>query len=207
MSNLNIGVLSIQGDVYENILAVKKSLQKLGYSGTVCSINHEYQLSNLDGLIIPGGESTTIAKLSMKRHLFKTLYDKINNGMPVFGICAGLILLSKYVNDKNIGKTNQIHMDLLDVEVERNYFGRQQYSFESDVEIILNNPTKIKGIFIRAPSIKKAGKNVQILSKLNGSIIAVRQNNILAASFHPELTHDTKLYEYFLSMLKKINSK
>ena len=203
MNNLNIGVLSIQGDIHENILAVKNSLQKLDYGGTVYGVNKKHQIHDLDCLLIPGGESTTISKLSMFDDLFKEIHDKINLGMPVFGICAGLILLSKHVSDKNLGKTNQINMGLLDVEVERNYFGRQQFSFEHCIEIKLHKLTKIKGVFIRAPNIKKVGTNVQILSRLNNSIVAVQQNNILATSFHPELTSDTRLYEYFFSILKK----
>jgi 5'-phosphate synthase pdxT subunit len=203
MNYFNVGVLSIQGDIAENVSAVQKSIKKLNYRGIVNEINNDKHISKLDGLIIPGGESTTIAKLSMIDKLLKKLQNKINDGMPVFGICAGLILLSKYINDKKIGPTNQLHMDLLDIEVERNYFGRQKDSFESYIEILLPKMIKTKGIFIRSPRIKKVGNGVQILSKLNNNIIAVRQNNILATSFHPELTHDTILYEYFISMIQQ----
>ncbi len=203
MNYFNVGVLSIQGDIAENVSAIQKSIKKLNYRGIVNEINNDKHISKLDGLIIPGGESTTIAKLSMIDKLLKKLQNKINDGMPVFGICAGLILLSKYINDKKIGPTNQLHMDLLDIEVERNYFGRQKDSFESYIEILLHKMIKTKGIFIRSPRIKKVGNGVQILSKLNNNIIAVRQNNILATSFHPELTHDTILYEYFISMIQQ----
>ncbi|MBP2624399.1 MAG: pyridoxal 5'-phosphate synthase glutaminase subunit PdxT [Nitrosopumilaceae archaeon] len=203
MNYFNVGVLSIQGDIAENVSAVQKSIKKLNYRGIVNEINNDKHISKLDGLIIPGGESTTIAKLSMIDKLLKKLQNKINDGMPIFGICAGLILLSKYINDKKIGPTNQLHMDLLDIEVERNYFGRQKDSFESYIEILLPKMIKTKGIFIRSPRIKKVGNGVQILSKLNNNIIAVRQNNILATSFHPELTHDTILYEYFISMIQQ----
>lgn len=203
MNYFNVGVLSIQGDIAENVSAVQKSIKKLNYRGIVNEINNDKHISKLDGLIIPGGESTTIAKLSMIDKLLKKLQNKINDGMPVFGICAGLILLSKYINDKKIGPTNQLHMDLLDIEVERNYFGRQKDSFESYIELLLPKMIKTKGIFIRSPRIKKVGNGVQILSKLNNNIIAVRQNNILATSFHPELTHDTILYEYFISMIQQ----
>lgn len=207
MNYFNVGVLSIQGDIAENVSAVQKSIKKLNYRGIVNEINNDKHISKLDGLIIPGGESTTIAKLSMIDKLLKKLQNKINDGMPVFGICAGLILLSKYINDKKIGPTNQLHMDLLDIEVERNYFGRQKDSFESYIEILLPKMIKTKGIFIRSPRIKKVGNGVQILSKLNNNIIAVRQNNILATSFHPELTHDTILYEYFISMIQQHNDQ
>lgn len=207
MNYFNVGVLSIQGDIAENVSAVQKSIKKLNYRGIVNEINNDKHISKLDGLIIPGGESTTIAKLSMIDKLLKKLQNKINDGMPVFGICAGLILLSKYINDKKIGPTNQLHMDLLDIEVERNYFGRQKDSFESYIEILLPKMIKTKGIFIRSPRIKKVGNGVQILSKLNNNIIAVRQNNILATSFHPELTHDAILYEYFISMIQQHNDQ
>ena len=206
MDHINIGILSIQGDVEENILATRYCFKKLSCVGVVNEINNDTQISKLDGLIIPGGESTTIAKLSTVYQLLKKLQNKINCGMPVFGICAGLILLSKHINDKKIGQTNQIHMDLPDVEVERNHFGRQQNSFESDIEIMLHKMIKTKGIFIRSPSITKIGTNVQILSKLYDNIIAVRQNNIIATSFHPELTRDIVLYEYFISMAQKYHA-
>ena len=207
MNYFNVGVLSIQGDVAENVSAIQNSLKKLNYAGAVNEINNDGQISKLDGLIMPGGESTTISKLSMVDQLLKKLQNKITAGMPVFGICAGLILLSKCINDKKIGPTNQSHMDLLDVEVERNYFGSQHDSFESYIEIMLHKMIKTKGVFIRSPRIKKIGNDVQILSKLHNNIIAVRQNNILATTFHPELTHDTMLYEYFISMIRQYHNQ
>ncbi|MDC4213962.1 MAG: pyridoxal 5'-phosphate synthase glutaminase subunit PdxT, partial [Candidatus Nitrosopumilus limneticus] len=129
--SLNLGVLSIQGDVLENILSLKSALDALDIDGTVTSVKTPDELSKIDGLIIPGGESTTIGQLSMVNGLLKILKEKIEQGMPVLGICAGMILLSKTVQDKVVGKINQPLLNILDIKLERNSFGRQRESFES----------------------------------------------------------------------------
>lgn len=202
MSTLNIGVLAVQGDVQENVDSTKTALSEFGKEGEVSTVKTPDQISKLDGLIIPGGESTTIGQLSLVNGSLKKIKEKIESGMPVFGICAGLILLSKEAKDRVVGKTEQPLLDLLDVNVERNSFGRQHDSFETDISMESINIPKFHGVFIRAPSVLETGKNVKVLSKLNEKIIAVQQDNILGTVFHPELSDDSSLHKYFISMIK-----
>jgi len=203
MSELNIGVLAVQGDVEENIHSTQTALEELGEVGKVQAVKTPEQISELDGLIIPGGESTMIGQLSLINGSMKKIKEKIEAGMPVFGICAGLILLSKEAKDRIVGTTDQPLLDLLDVQVERNSFGRQRESFEVEVEMNAINIPKFNGIFIRAPTIIEVGDNVEIISKFNDEIIAVKQGNMLGTAFHPELTSDVSLHKYFINMTKK----
>ncbi len=203
MSNMNIGVLSLQGDVAENIASTKKALSELHETGQVTEVKTPDQISKLDGLIIPGGESTMIGQLSLINGSLKKIKEKINSGMPVFGICAGLILLSKNAKDRVIGSTDQPLLDLLNVDVERNSFGRQRDSFEAEISMDAINIPKFNGVFIRAPSIPEVGDNVDIIAKFNEKIVAVKQGNILATSFHPELTTDISLHKFFVKILQQ----
>lgn len=198
---MNVGVLGIQGDVAENVAATRSAMAKMGIKGSVRAVKTPDQISELDGLIMPGGESTMIGQMSLVNGAIKTIKEKIQSGMPVFGICAGLILLSKNAKDKVVGKTNQPLLDLLDVRVVRNSFGRQRDSFEADVSAQPLGITKTRGVFIRAPSIEDVGKDVDVVSKFNEKIVAVKQANILATAFHPELAHDVSLHQYFVGMV------
>ncbi|MHA7646595.1 pyridoxal 5'-phosphate synthase glutaminase subunit PdxT [Nitrosopumilus sp. S4] len=201
-----IGVLAIQGDVQENLLSVKNALDDLGVEGKVIAVKTPDEISKIDGLIIPGGESTTIGQLSLVNGSLKILKEKIENGMPVLGICAGMVMLSKTADDRVVGKTNQPLLDILDIKLERNSFGRQRESFESDISLDSINIPKFNGVFIRAPSVSDVGSDVEILSKLNDRIVAVKKGNVIGTSFHPELTTDTSLHKYFLNLVKsKIN--
>ena len=201
--SLNVGILAIQGDVQENLLATKKALEELNLDGTVIDVKTAQDIENLDGLIIPGGESTTIGQLSLVNSSLKVMKEKIEKGMPVLGICAGMILLSKTADDRVVGKTNQPLLDLLDVKLERNSFGRQRESFEADVSMDSINIPKFRGVFIRAPSVSEAGSDVQVLSKFNEKIIAVKKGNIIGTSFHPELTRDVSLHKYFVNLVQE----
>jgi len=205
MSGLNIGVLAVQGDVAENIMATKMAMEELGIEGIVNEIKNPEQISDLDGLIIPGGESTVIGTLSLVNGSLKKIKEKIASGMPVFGICAGLILLSKKAKDRVVGEMDQPLLDFLDVKIERNAFGRQRDSFESEISMEKIGVTKFQGIFIRAPSIMETGRNVEIISKFNEKIVAVKQGKILGTSFHPELTNDLSLHKYFVNLVKEKN--
>ena len=149
--SLNLGVLSIQGDVLENILSVKAAIDALDIDGTVTSVRTPNEISKLDGLIIPGGESTTIGQLSKINGSLKILKEKIEKGMPVLGICAGMILLSKTVSDKVVGKIDQPLLDILDIKLERNSFGRQRESFESDISLNSIGIPTFNGSFHYAP--------------------------------------------------------
>ena len=160
MSELNIGVLAVQGDVEENVRFTQNALEELEINGKVQTVKNPEQISELDGLIIPGGESTVIGQLSLINGSLKKIKEKIEGGMPVFGICAGLILLSKEAKDRIVGTTDQPLLELLDVQVERNSFGRQKESFEANVELNSINIPKFNGVFIRAPTIIEVGDNV-----------------------------------------------
>ena len=205
MNGLNIGVLAIQGDVAENIMATKMAMNELGIEGVVTEIKNPEQISDLDGLIIPGGESTVMGTLSLVNGSLKKIKEKIVSGMPVFGICAGLILLSKKVKDRVVGEMDQPLLDFLDVKIERNSFGRQRDSFESEISMDTIGIPKFQGVFIRAPSVIDTGHDVEIISKFNEKIIAVKQGKILGTSFHPELTDDLSLHKYFVNLVKEKN--
>jgi 5'-phosphate synthase pdxT subunit len=199
LSNIKVGVLGIQGDIEENILSTAEALKKLNLRGTVESVRYSESIAELDGLILPGGESTVIGSLlSIQGKVFQTIEKKIKEGMPVFGTCAGLIMLSKRAYDKIVGETKQKLFGILDVVIERNAFGRQHESFEVDLEIPVLGKEPFRGIFIRSPIVNNIGENVIILTKLNDKIVAVKQNNIIGTSFHPELSADRRLHELFI---------
>lgn len=199
--SLNVGILSIQGDVQENFISVQTALDQLKIDGQITRVKTPDDILQLDALVIPGGESTTIGKLSLANDSLKVLKQKIESGMPVLGICAGMILLSSTVNDRVVGKTDQPLLNILDVTLERNSFGRQRESFEADISMDHIGISKFNGVFIRAPSISNVGSGVTVLSKFNDSIVAVKQGNIIGTSFHPELVEDVSLHKYFLSLV------
>lgn len=202
MSGINIGVLAVQGDVAENIMATKMAIEDLGMDGVVSEVKTPEQIADLDGLVIPGGESTVIGTLSLVNGSLKKIKEKIAGGMPVFGICAGMIMLSKKAKDRIVGEMDQPLLDYLDIKIERNAFGRQKDSFESEISMEKIGIQRFQGVFIRAPSIIETGKDVEVLSKFNEKIIAVKQGNVIGTSFHPELTGDLSLHKYFVSLIK-----
>ena len=184
--NIKIGVLALQGGFIEHI----QMLQSL--SAEAFEIRKKQDLSQeMDGLILPGGESTTIAKLLHDLDMFVELKQKIHNGLPVFGTCAGMILLAK-----TIGGQSDAYFEAIDITVKRNAYGRQLGSFFTDADF--------KGIgiipmtFIRAPYIESVGDGVDVLSEVENHIVAARTNNVLVTSYHPELTKDRRVHEYFL---------
>jgi len=183
------------------------ALNDLGLDGSVSQVKTPDQISKLDGLIIPGGESTMMGQLSLVNGALKMVKEKIESGMPVFGICAGMILLSKNSKDRVVGKTEQPLLDLLDVEIERNSFGRQKDSFEAQISLEPIGISSFQGVFIRAPSVLNTGSGVETISKFNEKTVAVKQGNIIAAAFHPELTSDTSLHKYFVKIIQESKSK
>jgi len=199
--SLTVGVLSIQGDVQENLISAKAAVNELGIDGQVIDVRTPEEISQIDGLIIPGGESTTIGQLSLVNGSLKILKEKIQNGMPVLGICAGMIMLSNTADDRVVGKTDQPLLDIFDIKLERNSFGRQKESFESDISLDSINIPKFNGVFIRAPSVSDVGSDVEILSKFNDRIVAIKKDNVIGTSFHPELTEDTSLHKYFINLV------
>ena len=205
MTESNVGILALQGDVTENFMATMAALHDAGMDATVSQVKTPDQISKLDGLIIPGGESTMMGQLSMVNGAMNALKEIIYGGTPVFGICAGMILLSKNSKDRVMGSTEQPLLDMLDVEIERNSFGRQKDSFQAEISLDPIGISSFQGVFIRAPAILTSGSNVEVLSKFNEKIIAVKQGNILATSFHPELTQDISLHKHFVEMIKESN--
>lgn len=191
---MKVGVLALQGDVREHILA----LNECGASAQAVKTHEE--ISAIDALIIPGGESTTISKLSRSFNLFDLISNRISNGMPTYGSCAGLILLARKVEDAIVGQES---FGGLDVVARRNAFGSQIDSFEMDLEIKGISSPKFRAIFIRAPWIESVGPHVEILAQVDGHAVAVRDGHILATSFHPELTGDNRIHRYFLDVVCK----
>ena len=193
-----IGVLSLQGAFIEH----ENMLKKLNVDFFEIRNKEDIQ-RDFDGLILPGGESTTMGKLLRELDLFDDLRGKILNGLPVFGTCAGMILLAK-----TLSNDERKHFALMDIEVKRNAYGRQLGSFYTLDEF--EGIGKVPMVFIRGPYLENVKDNVKVLSKVNGNIVAVKQDNMLATSYHPELTDDTKVHEYFINMIKGakyVNSK
>ena len=204
-TGINIGVLAVQGDVAENIAATRMALDELGIEGIVTEVKTPEQISDLNGLVIPGGESTVIGTLSLVNGSLKKIKEKIASGMPVLGTCAGMIVLSKKAKDRIVGEMEQPLLDYLDVKIERNAFGRQRDSFEADISLEKIGIPTYRGVFIRAPSVIETGKGVEVISKFNEKIVAVKQGNIIGTSFHPELTGDLSIHKYFVDLVRKNN--
>ena len=182
-------MLALQGDFAEHIEMLSK------FEVDVHKIKNKSQLEKLDGLIIPGGESTTIKKLIDRYDFENPIKEKINHGMSLWGTCAGLICIA----DK-LRENYPTPMSIIDVEVSRNWFGRQVDSFETNINF-KGIEEKIKAVFIRAPIVTKVKNNVEILSKLkDGTIVAVKQNKILGTSFHPEISGSSKVHEFFINL-------
>jgi pyridoxal 5'-phosphate synthase pdxT subunit len=195
MKDINIGVLAIQGDVEENIAATTKALTSMSLQGTVVPVRYSDDLEKINGIILPGGESTSIGHmLALNPEMSNILQEKLSNGMPALGICAGMIVMAKKAYDMAIGEMNQYLLNVLDVVIERNSFGRQHESFETELEIDGIGANPFKGVFIRAPSVKSVGRDVQVLGRLAEKIIAVQQGNLIGTSFHPELSGDPRFH-------------
>ena len=195
---MKIGVLALQGDVREHIVA----LNECGI--TAFPVKRLEEITEIDGLVIPGGESTTISKLARAFGLFDAIKSRIENGMPVYGSCAGLILLADKVEDAIVGQES---FGGLDVVARRNAFGRQVDSFEVDLKVKGMAGPAFPAVFIRAPWIEKVGKDVEVLAEVGGHAVAVRAKNILATSFHPELTGDIRVHKYFVEQVVVQHSK
>ncbi|MBR74711.1 MAG: pyridoxal 5'-phosphate synthase glutaminase subunit PdxT [Dehalococcoidaceae bacterium] len=186
-----IGVLSLQGDFQEHIeILTKLQIQ-------IIKVTSVEDLEKINGLIIPGGESTTIIKLLKTNNLFKKLKKKIQLGLPTWGTCAGAIVLAKRVSGLKLET-----LSILEIDVIRNAYGRQKESFSAEVSIPKINTRKFPGIFIRAPKINKISSKISPIAKLeNGEIVGIEEKNVIVTTFHPELTHDDSLHKYFLKKI------
>lgn len=188
---MKIGVLAMQGAYREHL----KILRSLGVD--TIDVRYEEDIDDIDGLIIPGGESTTMGKLIKTLGLFDKLKTRIEDNMPVWGTCAGMILLAK-----NIVNEDYNHLSVMDINVVRNAYGRQLGSFETKAPV-KDIGEDIDMVFIRAPYIESVGKNVEVLSTVDGNIVAAQEENMLVTSFHPELTDDFRLHKYFINIVAK----
>jgi len=188
---MKIGVLAAQGAFVEHIAI----LRQLEVEALPVRLPREF--ISLDGLIIPGGESTSISKLMRAYHLLSKIEDLARNGLPIFGTCAGMILLAKEISD-----SDTIPLGLMDIRVRRNAFGRQKDSFETELSIPVLGEKPFPGVFIRAPIIEQVNGEAQTLARLtDGTIVAARQGKLLASAFHPELTNDLRFHQYFLDII------
>ncbi|MGB9777045.1 MAG: pyridoxal 5'-phosphate synthase glutaminase subunit PdxT [Anaerolineae bacterium] len=191
---MKLGVLALQGAFIEH----KHVLARLGVQAV--EVRLPEHLEGLDGLIIPGGESTTIGLLAQKWGLLEPLREFARSGRPIWGTCAGMILLAKEVVD---GVPGQPILGLMDITVRRNAFGRQVDSFEADLAVPVLGDPPFHAVFIRAPVIERVGASVDVLASLDdGTAVAVQQGNLLATAFHPELTRDERFHRYFLKLVK-----
>lgn len=189
-----VGILALQGDVAEHERMLARSGAK------PLAVKRAEQLDRIDGLVIPGGESTTIGKLLRRFELLEPLRRRVRQGLPVYGTCAGMILLADEIEDAG---TDQPVIGGMDITVQRNAFGRQRDSFESDVEVPAVGGEPLHAVFIRAPVIKRMGPEVQVLATLPDSrTVAARQGTLLVSSFHPELTDDTRMHRYFVDLVE-----
>ena len=199
---MKIGVLNIQGAISEHFSMINKTFRELEIKGKIILVKNKEDIKQIDGLILPGGESTTISRLMLKTGIHDMILKRVENkDLPIMGTCAGSILLAKKI--KNQQKKNIKTLEIMDMEIERNAFGRQKESFGTDIKIKgLDAP--FHAVFIRAPIIRKTWGSCKPLSSLNKeTIIAAQQDNLIALTFHPELTDDTRMHKYFLKIIKE----
>ncbi|WP_366116494.1 pyridoxal 5'-phosphate synthase glutaminase subunit PdxT [uncultured Cetobacterium sp.] len=189
--SMKVGVLALQGAFIEHA----NTLKKLGVEPIL--IKNTQDLKDIKGLILPGGESTAIGKLLVDLDLISPIRNLIENGLPIFGTCAGMILLAK-----NLSNDSRKHLATMDITVKRNAYGRQNDSFYTENNFKGIDST-VEMVFIRAPYIESIGPNVDILAKVDSNIVAAREKNMLVTSFHPELTSDLKVHKYFLDIIKE----
>jgi 5'-phosphate synthase pdxT subunit len=199
---MKIGIIGLQGAVSEHIEAVKNAMGKMGVKGEPLWISRPEQLDGVSGIIIPGGESTTIGKLMQRTGTFDRVKELGEAGLPILGTCAGLIVLAKR-GDEQVARTGQPLLGLMDIAVARNAFGRQRESFEADLDMPILGKEPFRGVFIRAPAVTDVWGNAEVIAEFMDKIVGVKQENIIAVAFHPELTHDTRLHEYFLKMCSR----
>jgi pyridoxal 5'-phosphate synthase pdxT subunit len=191
---MKVGVLALQGDVREHIAALRSCEVE------AVAVRRASEIESIDALVLPGGESTTIAQLAEVFGIFELIKNKINNGMPVYGSCAGMILLADQILD---AKEGQKSFGGLDITVRRNAFGRQVDSFESDIAFADGSDELIRAVFIRAPWVEKVSDSVQVLAAIDTHPVAVRSETALATSFHPEITGDNRIHRYFIEQVAR----
>lgn len=188
---MKVGVLALQGAFREHRL----TLERCGAEAV--EVRKPEDIADIDGLVIPGGESTTIGKLLVEWGLMEPIKERAAAGMPIYGTCAGMILLAKDI----IG-SDQPRLALMDISVRRNAFGRQRESFEADLYVSDFGAEPVRAVFIRAPYIERVGPGVRVLAAVGDHIVIARQGQFLATAFHPELTRDDRIHQYFIAMIR-----
>ncbi|MEU9146967.1 pyridoxal 5'-phosphate synthase glutaminase subunit PdxT [Streptomyces sp. NPDC048349] len=188
-----IGVLALQGDVREHLIALAAA------DAVARPVRRPEELAEVDALVIPGGESTTMSKLAVLFGMLGPLRERVAAGMPVYGTCAGMIMLADKLLD---GREDQETLGGIDMIVRRNAFGRQNESFEAEIDFAGVDGGPVQGVFIRAPWVESVGGGAEVLATYDGHTVAVRQGNVLATSFHPELTGDDRVHAYFVDMVR-----
>lgn len=208
--SINVGVLALQGAVREHIYMIKCC------DANGIAVKRPSELSQIDALIIPGGESTTIGKLLVKYNFLKAIKELFEKGVPIYGTCAGLILLAKRVTNPSVDFAEKEErqcefkpplLGLADIEVRRNAFGRQRESFEAELDISQIGPPTFRGVFIRAPWIESVGPGVKIMARFEDKIVMAQQEKILVTAFHPELTDDYRIHRYFIEMIVRAENQ
>jgi len=198
VGEISIGVIGIQGAVSEHIKSMENTLEETSTPGKVFVVKKKEDIDNIDGLLIPGGESTTISRILFKSSLYSAIFKRIEEkNLPIMGTCAGCVILASKIsnNSKDIKLLNALEM-----QVKRNAFGRQGESFEKKINI-KGFIKPYNAVFIRAPIIEKVWGSCKILAKIEKNIVMARQDNVLALSFHPELTNDLRIHKYFLDII------
>jgi pyridoxal 5'-phosphate synthase pdxT subunit len=195
VSGPRVGVLALQGDTREHLAALRDA------GADSVSVRRREELDAVDALVIPGGESTTMTHLLRELDLLEPLRDRLADGFPAYGACAGMILLASEILDAGVGGREAVPLRGIDITVRRNAFGRQVDSFEGDVEFSgFDKP--VRGVFIRAPWVERVGDGVQVLARAAGHAVAVRQGRVLATAFHPEMTGDRRIHRLFVDIVR-----
>lgn len=196
MSGPRVGVLALQGDTREHLAALRDA------GADSVSVRRREELDAVDALVIPGGESTTMSHLLRELDLLEPLRDRLADGFPAYGACAGMILLASEILDAGVGGREAVPLRGIDMTVRRNAFGRQVDSFEGDVEFSgFDKP--VRGVFIRAPWVERVGDGVQVLARAAGHAVAVREGRVLATAFHPEMTGDRRIHRLFVDIVRR----
>lgn len=199
---MKVGVLGLQGAVSEHVEALKRVMKELNVDGDVIRIRTVEDLDDISGLVIPGGESTTINRLMLKTKIQERIIELAEEGLSILGTCAGAILLAKEGGEQ-IKQTNTVLLGLMEMKVLRNAYGRQVDSFETDVKIPEIGSKPFRAVFIRAPAIERVWKNTKVWAKHKNTIVGAKKGKILVLTFHPELTNDLRIHKYFIKTTMK----
>jgi len=200
---MRIGILAYQGGIDEHRYMITEACNELSIQCDVVNVVKRSDVNGIDALIIPGGESTTILKLMKKFNIVEVLKERIENGLPVGNVCWGYFTCKKKVKDLKTGRVMSGTLEVLDALAIRNYYGRQRESFEVDLNIPVIGDKPFRAVFIRAPAIVEVGQGVDVLARYGESYVLVKQSEILASTFHPELSGDARLHRYFIEFVKR----